>query len=1006
MYKKLVFVFLLTTLTLLSNSIEDEVYELSDFIVTDSEDKGYYSANSTSITKSNELIKNTPVNLSIINEELLEDLGINFTEDLAQVSSSIDTDPTSYSTDQIRIRGFRNTWARYNGVRRNLPKDGYNISRYDIIKGANSLIFGQASPGGSVNAIPLIANFRKDAGSFLISKGNKDFNRKIFNYNWVLADNLAVRYMHLDHYQGYEHDYKSFDIKSQTLLLNYLPTNDSSLRVHIEKVDSKTSFPTLAMRDVTYADDSSNDDTMTTGEKYDGYLSVEDNSDQLYDFHVPFSPDWVNFAPQGMIDNLITHTQNNIDPTKVNGSLTGINILNRETLRNYYSSIDESNYGYQSGPDKNKQVDGIFGTIDYQKILSNDLELSVTLNYQENEGVNLGRDLDGITRIRDSYTFPSASYPRTHEHLYHDVNENGLQDIFEPQAVSPELYIKTNWIKSEAEAKRGGAKATFLLEKSIGNIENKFLLGLDYDYIDKEQINFDQTPSDALNPDGSYLAPYVSSIFERSKWVSNNQITDREKAFEYIMLSKGFGPDRSIIRFNDVIESDFAYSNTGPFASLPPGTTGTGYRRNDANSNNFVPNNSLFTSDGDTAVRDTPAIWSVNTKLSAKIKTKSLWTAAQSSFLDGRFRTLLGFRFDSINVHSRLRKVSLFGFEDLSTLVIEDNIRVNNAENKTYDEFSPSIGGLYWVNKDIGIFANYAESIETPTGQDRTPIGTLAPPELGKGVELGLRFSDASSKIDGQIAYYSIEKENDNEFRYTDNQLYEIYPGAQKDENGVFLRDENNDPILTEYGIDFPEIYNSNGTKLLKSSLPGRRGVGDVTLSEGFEIDVNYNPTSAITIIGSFNKNINNKILELDEQITNPGQYELFGRPKYRASITGKYSIRSGLLKGLSGGLTQQYRSGSNQSKFTFNFDENGDLTQNLDEVSSTETYYLKYGAEHNTIAFMSYNGKFGKDSNKINYQLNFRVNNLFDKRDFVSRGNYGFYRESRSYNISTKILF
>lgn len=984
MYKKLVFVFLFTSLTLLSNSSEDEVYELSDFIVTDSEDKGYYSANSTSITKSNELIKNTPVNLSVINEELLEDLGINFTEDLAQVSSSIDTDPTSYSTDQIRIRGFRNTWARYNGVRRNLPKDGYNISRYDIIKGANSLIFGQASPGGSVNAIPLVANFRKDAGSFLIATGNKGFNRKIINYNWVLEDNLAVRYMHLNHYQGYEHDYKNFDIKSQTLLVNYLPTNDSSIRLHLEKVDSKTSFPTLAMRDVTYADDSS---SMQSGAKYNGYLSVEDSADQLYDFHVPFSPDWINFAPQGMIDNLIAHTQNNIAPTNINGSLTGIKIDNRESLKDYYSLIDGSNYGYQSGPDKNKKVDGIFGTIDYQKVLSDSLELSVTFNYQENDGVNLGRDLDGISRIRDSYTFPSANYPRTHEHLYHDVDENGFQDLLSPATVSPELYIKTHWIKSEAEAKRGGSKTTFLLEKSLGNIENKFLFGIDYDYIDKKQINYDQTPSDALNADGSYLAPYVNNVFERTKWVTNNQITDREKAFEYIMLSKGFGPDRSIMRFNDVIESDFAFTGTISGVPFIDGTTTTGYARPNANSNTFVENNSLFTSDGDTAVRDTPATWSVNTKSSAKIKTKSVWTAAQSSFLNGKLRTLLGFRLDRINVESRLRKVSLFGYENLSTLVEEDNIRANNAQNKIYNEFSPSFGALYWLKKEIGVFANYAESIETPTGQDRTPIGTLAPPELGKGIEVGMRFSNSDNNIDGQIAYYSIEKENDDEFRYTDNQLLEIYP-------------------FSVYGTSHPEIYNPTGTRIMKSALPGRRGVGDVTLSEGFEIDINYNPTSAISIIGSFNRNIDNKILELDEQITNPDQYELFGRPKNRASITGKYSIRNGLLKGLSCGVTQQYRSGSNQSKITFNFDENGNLTGDSNEIVSTETFYLKYGSEHNTIAFLSYKGKFGKGSKKTNYQINFRVNNLFDKRDFVSRGNYGFYRESRSYNLSTKILF
>ena len=133
-----------------ADETNESVYELSDFIVTDNEDKGYFSGSSTSATKANELIKNTPVNVTVLNQELLEDLGINTTEDLAQVSSSIDTDPTSYSLDQIRIRGFRNTFTRYNGFRRTIPRDGYNINRYDIIKGANSMIFGQASPGGQL----------------------------------------------------------------------------------------------------------------------------------------------------------------------------------------------------------------------------------------------------------------------------------------------------------------------------------------------------------------------------------------------------------------------------------------------------------------------------------------------------------------------------------------------------------------------------------------------------------------------------------------------------------------------------------------------------------------------------------------------------------------------------------------------------------------------------------------------------------------------------------------
>ena len=34
------------------------------------------------------------------------------------------------------------------------------------------------------------------------------------------------------------------------------------------------------------------------------------------------------------------------------------------------------------------------------------------------------------------------------------------------------------------------------------------------------------------------------------------------------------------------------------------------------------------------------------------------------------------------------------------------------------------------------------------------------------------------------------------------------------------------------YGTSHPEIYNPTGTRIMKSALPGRRGVGDVTLSK------------------------------------------------------------------------------------------------------------------------------------------------------------------------------
>ena len=198
-------IFLLSFSLLLSEVETEQVYEMSDFVVTESEDKGYYSANTASVTSANELVKNTPINVSVINEELLKDLGIQTTEDLAQVSASLDTDPTSYSLDQQAYEDLEIHLQDTMDSEEILARDGYNISRYDIIKGANSLIYGEASPGGSINAIPLIANFRKDGGSISFGLGNKNFDKKAFNYNQIISDKLALRYMMVDQYRGYEH---------------------------------------------------------------------------------------------------------------------------------------------------------------------------------------------------------------------------------------------------------------------------------------------------------------------------------------------------------------------------------------------------------------------------------------------------------------------------------------------------------------------------------------------------------------------------------------------------------------------------------------------------------------------------------------------------------------------------------------------------------------------------------------------------------------------------------
>ena len=190
---------------------------------------------------------------------------------------------------------------------------------------------------------------------------------------------------------------------------------------------------------------------------------------------------------------------------------------------------------------------------------------------------------------------------------------------------------------------------------------------MDFIDIKKNELRYDQIPDyggdnskindplNPLNPDGSYLNPYIQNISERSLWLRSNQITDRERAFANIRLKKGFTSDRSIIRFNDLIETDFIFENDN--GDLEAITTGL-YRNDPDTPNNsqssYNQNRELFENKGGRRMQK--AKWQESTKLSAKVNTYSHWLAAQSSLLKGRIRTLIGLRFDKINIDTSLRK--------------------------------------------------------------------------------------------------------------------------------------------------------------------------------------------------------------------------------------------------------------------------------------------------------------------------------------------------------------
>jgi outer membrane receptor protein involved in Fe transport len=476
-------------------------------------------------------------------------------------------------------------------------------------------------------------------------------------------------------------------------------------------------------------------------------------------------------------------------------------------------------------------------------------------------------------------------------------------------------------------------------------------------------------PDDAFEQqyNGQSLLPgaYIPIGRAQSETVSSDN-----RAYEYIDISDL--SNRSILRFNNIIESDITDADIigGSWSDIK-------------------------------GVRDPSetAMWALNRTTESEVLRNSLWFAGQSEFFDGRLHTLIGLRYDHIKIDSAFRKVLYHGYDvgaDIVTLDEDPDLTDqekldrqearNNQSEIIYDQFNPTIGALFWATSNIGFFANYAQSIESPSGTDRTPTGEIAPPELGEGFEAGIRFDLLEGKLDGQIALYRIIKENDSEFAYSDSLLRSIY-------------------TFGRYGAEYPEIFNDNNS-LVTSLLPGRRGIGDKTRSEGLEMDLTYNPMPGLSIIASYHYQIANEIEELHPLVENPSDFELFGRPDHRFTITGRYKFRDGALKGLTLGASQRFRSATPQTSFNLNYDANNIPTGDPDQIVRTDKVYLEFEDEHTTTIFATWSKKLGRKRSSPKLDLAFRVHNVFNNDEFTGRENYGFYRESRSYNLSGTIHF
>ncbi|VVP67644.1 Ferrichrome outer membrane transporter/phage receptor [Pseudomonas fluorescens] len=192
-------------------------------------------------------ILNTPASVSVVTRKEMEQRSVSTTEEALQYTPGVVSDfyGTDDRNDYFQIRGFQATTYR-DGLTlssmRGVREDPFAYERIEILRGANSTLFGPADPGGSVNFVTKQPRFEQ-FGQGYVTYGSFDHVETGVDVGDVLNDEktLAGRFTAKGQNSDREYDHSQddnqlfmggltwapTDYTSATMILDYLKTESS-----------------------------------------------------------------------------------------------------------------------------------------------------------------------------------------------------------------------------------------------------------------------------------------------------------------------------------------------------------------------------------------------------------------------------------------------------------------------------------------------------------------------------------------------------------------------------------------------------------------------------------------------------------------------------------------------------------------------------------------------------------------------------------------------------------
>ncbi len=207
-----------------ASDTEDTVI-LTPFEVSAEAERGYSAATTLAGNRLNTELRDVGNAIQVVTSQFLKDTGAVNNETLLQYTTGTEvgniygnytglgdgaqldeTDRFRNPNQNTRVRGLTSADTTRDYFLSDIPWDGYNIDRVDLSRGPNSILFGQGSPGGIINAGTKQVSF-KDSNEVEFRYGTEGSARATLDVNRVLLkDELAIRLTGLWDHEKFKQD--------------------------------------------------------------------------------------------------------------------------------------------------------------------------------------------------------------------------------------------------------------------------------------------------------------------------------------------------------------------------------------------------------------------------------------------------------------------------------------------------------------------------------------------------------------------------------------------------------------------------------------------------------------------------------------------------------------------------------------------------------------------------------------------------------------------------------